>query len=130
VRLQRSGQRIERPPLIVIGAPSYRNGPDVPANANFSFHACADQATRTANEYGGTRFAAPMWPAFIALVDLQLAANGSAGVGKFDATVYPRNESGSYSAVPVYDLVTGWTGQFRSGFPRFQRTFYIWDTAR
>jgi hypothetical protein len=90
----------------------------------------AGQATRTANECGGIRSAAPMGAAFIALVDQQLAAGGSAGVASFDATVYPRNESGSYSAVTGYNLVTGWTGQFRSGFPRFQRTFYICDTAR
>ena len=110
------------------GSTTYRNGPDVSANANFTFYVCADQTTCTANEYGGTSFAAPMWAAFIALVNQQLAANGSAGVGNFNATVYPQNESGgaltstyttdfhditsgksgSYSAVTGYDLVTGW----------------------
>ncbi|HTV85009.1 MAG TPA: S53 family serine peptidase [Dyella sp.] len=110
------------------GSTKYRNGPDVAANANFTFYVCADQTTCTANEYGGTSFAAPMWAAFIALVNQQLAANGSAGVGNFNATVYPQNESGgaltstyttdfhditsgksgSYSAVTGYDLVTGW----------------------
>jgi hypothetical protein len=74
VRLQRSGQRIERPPLIVVGALTCRNGPDVSANANFSVHVCADQATCTANKCGGTRFAPPMGAAFIALVDQRLAA--------------------------------------------------------
>src|SRR5208337_2304890 len=38
-----------------------RNGPDVSANANFTFYVCADQTTCTANDYGGTSFAAPMW---------------------------------------------------------------------
>ncbi len=42
------------------GSTTYRNGPDVSANANFTFYVCADQTTCTANEYGGTRFAAPV----------------------------------------------------------------------
>ncbi|GAB2573813.1 S53 family serine peptidase [Dyella jejuensis] len=110
------------------GSTTYRNGPDVSANANFTFYVCADQTTCTANDYGGTSFAAPMWAGFIALVNQQLAANGSAPIGNFNATVYPENESGgkttstystdfhditsgksgSYSAVTGYDLVTGW----------------------
>jgi subtilase family serine protease len=110
------------------GSTTYRNGPDVSANANFTFYTCADQTSCLANEYGGTSFAAPMWAGFIALVNQQLAANGQAGVGNFNATVYPQNESGgaltttyttdfhditsgksgSYSAVTGYDLVTGW----------------------
>jgi subtilase family serine protease len=43
------------------GSTTLRNGPDVSANANFSFYTCADQTTCLANEYGGTSFAAPMW---------------------------------------------------------------------
>jgi subtilase family serine protease len=110
------------------GSKTYRNGPDVAANANFSFYVCADQTTCTANDYGGTSFATPMWAAFIALANQQAAANGGAPVGFFDPTVYANNESGgaltatyttdfhditsgksgSYSAVTGYDLVTGW----------------------
>ena len=110
------------------GSTTLRNGPDVAANANFTFYVCADQTTCTANEYGGTSFAAPMWAGFIALVNQQLVANGSARIGSFNATIYPQNESGgkttttyttdfhditsgksgSYSAVAGYDLVTGW----------------------
>src|SRR5208337_1016268 len=47
------------------GSTTYRNGPDVSANANFTFYVCADQTTCTANEYGGTSFAAPMWAGYI-----------------------------------------------------------------
>jgi kumamolisin len=43
------------------GSTVYRNGPDVTGNANFTFYVCADQTTCTANDYGGTSFAAPMW---------------------------------------------------------------------
>ena len=105
------------------GSTTYRNGPDVSANANFTFYTCGDQEACQANEYGGTSFAAPMWAAYIALVNQQLVANGGARVGNFNATIYPQNltsayatdfhditsgKSGSYSAVTGYDLVTGW----------------------
>ena len=59
------------------GSTTYRNGPDVSANANFTFYVCADQTTCTANEYGGTSFAAPMWAGYIALANQQAIANGA-----------------------------------------------------
>jgi subtilase family serine protease len=106
------------------GSTTYRNGPDVSANANFTFYVCADQTTCTANEYGGTSFAAPMWAGFIALVNQQRAANGKSTIGFINLDIYPENltaatysadfhditsgKSGSYSAVTGYDLVTGW----------------------
>lgn len=109
------------------GSKTLRNGPDVSANANFTFYTCA-MGSCLANEYGGTSFAAPMWAGFIALVNQQLVADGKARIGNFNATIYPENESGgkttttyttdfhditsgtsgSYSAVAGYDLVTGW----------------------
>jgi kumamolisin len=105
------------------GSTTRRNGPDVAANANFTFYVCADQTTCTANEYGGTSFAAPMWAAYIALVNQQLANNGDSTIGFINPTIYSQNvtssyatdfhditsgTSGSYSAVTGYDLVTGW----------------------
>jgi subtilase family serine protease len=105
------------------GSTTYRNGPDVSANANFTFYTCADQTSCLANEYGGTSFAAPMWAGFIALANQQSKANGGSFVGFLDPTIYPQNvtstystdfhditsgKSGSYSAVTGYDLVTGW----------------------
>jgi kumamolisin len=105
------------------GSTTYRNGPDVAANSNFTFYTCADQKKCLANEYGGTSFAAPMWAGFIALANQQLAANGDSPVGFMNPTIYPQNvtslygkdfhdiisgTSGSYKAVKGYDLVTGW----------------------
>jgi len=105
------------------GSTTYRNGPDVAANANFTFYVCADQTTCTANEYGGTSFAAPMWAGYIALVNQQLAANGYKPIGFLNPYLYSfglgssygtdfhdvtSGKSGSYSAVSAYDLVTGW----------------------
>jgi kumamolisin len=105
------------------GSTTYRDGPDVSANANFTFYTCSDQTTCLANEYGGTSFAAPMWAGYIALVNQQLVASGQAAIGFLDPTLYSQNvgsgyaadfhditsgTSGSYSAVTGYDLVTGW----------------------
>jgi subtilase family serine protease len=105
------------------GSTTLRNGPDVSANANFTFYVCADQTTCTANDYGGTSFAAPMWAGYIALVNQQLANNGEPTIGFINPTIYGQNvtssyatdfhditsgTSGSYSAVTGYDLVTGW----------------------
>ncbi|MGD0735846.1 MAG: S53 family serine peptidase [Terracidiphilus sp.] len=105
------------------GSTTLRNGPDVSANANFTFYTCADQEACLANEYGGTSFATPMWAAYIALVNQQLAANGESTIGFLNPTLYSigvgsnydtdfhditSGTSGSYSAVTGYDLVTGW----------------------
>ena len=105
------------------GSTTLRNGPDVSANANFTFYTCSDQTTCLANEYGGTSFAAPMWAGYIALVNQKLVANGKSTLGFLNPIIYPQNvtsayttdfhditsgTSGSYSAVTGYDLVTGW----------------------
>jgi kumamolisin len=105
------------------GSTTLRNGPDVSANANFTFYVCADQKACTANSYGGTSFAAPMWAGYIALVNQQLANSGQSPIGFLNPTIYSQNvgsgysadfhditsgTSGSYSAVTGFDLVTGW----------------------
>jgi subtilase family serine protease len=105
------------------GSTTYRNGPDVSANANFSFYTCSNQTTCLANEYGGTSFAAPMWAAFVALANQERVASGLSTIGFINPTIYAQNitssyatdfhditsgKSGSYSAVTGYDLVTGW----------------------
>ncbi len=105
------------------GSTTYRNGPDVAANANFTFYTCGDQQACQANVYGGTSFAAPMWAGFIALVNQQRAANSQPTIGFLNPTIYSQNvtssyatnfhditsgSAGSYSTVTGYDLVTGW----------------------
>jgi kumamolisin len=105
------------------GSTTLRNGPDVSANANFTFYTCADQTACLANEYGGTSFAAPMWAGYIALANQQAVASGDSTLGFINPTIYAQNitsayatdfhditsgTSGSYSAVTGYDLVTGW----------------------
>lgn len=108
---------------------SYRNAPDVSANANFTFYVCADQTTCTANDYGGTSFAAPMWAGYLALVNQQSIANGNKVLGFINPSLYSIGEgsnydsdfhditsgSNGYSATTGYDLATGWGSPNGSG---------------
>jgi subtilase family serine protease len=105
------------------GSRTLRNLPDVSANANFSFYVCADQQPCTANLYGGTSFAAPMWAGYLALANQQLVTDGyqtlsfinpflySFGVSSLYDTDFHdivKGESTGFSCVKGYDLVTGW----------------------
>jgi kumamolisin len=106
----------------------YRNGPDVSANANFSFYVCADK-TCTANDWGGTSFAAPMWAGYLALVNQQAVANGNGPVGFINPNLYAIGLGSSYDtdfhditsgengyeATIGYDLATGWGSPNGSG---------------
>ena len=108
---------------------SYRNGPDVSANANFTFYVCADQTTCTANEYGGTSFAAPMWAGYLALVNQQSVANTGKTLGFINPSLYSIGASSGYttsfhdvtsgsngfSATTGYDLASGWGSPNGSG---------------
>jgi hypothetical protein len=107
------------------GSVTLRNGPDVSANGNFTFYVCADQVPCTANEVGGTSFAAPMWAGYTALVNQQAKENGVGRAGFINPTIYALNTanyenyrsdfhditSGAnkhFKAVEGFDLVTGW----------------------
>jgi subtilase family serine protease len=108
---------------------TYRNGPDVSANANFTFYVCADQEACTANDYGGTSFAAPMWAGYLALVNQQAVENGKSTLGFINPTLYTTglgstytsnfhditSGSNGYSATTGYDLATGWGSPNGSG---------------
>ena len=104
------------------GSTTLRNGPDVSANANFTFYVCADQTTCTANDYGGTSFATPMWAGYLALANEQAATNGDS-IGYINPIIYPAalgssystlfhditsGSCGTYSGITGYDLCTGW----------------------
>jgi kumamolisin len=99
-----------------------RNGPDVAANANFTFYVCADQTTCTSNLYGGTSFATPMWAGYLALANEQAVSKGQPTLGFINPALYTIGLSGTYNAnfhditsgnngwpaTKGYDLVTGW----------------------
>ena len=108
---------------------TYRNGPDVSANANYTFYVCADQTTCTANTYGGTSFAAPMWAGYMALINQQSVTNGNGLLGFINPSLYSigagssyavdfhdiTSGSNGYSATTGYDLATGWGSPNGSG---------------
>ena len=106
------------------GSTVWRNSPDVAGEANFDFYVCADQQSCTANTYGGTSFAAPMWAGYMALVNQQAAQNGQAAPGFLNPALYVLGDAGGsgytqafhdvtagsngYAALAGYDLATGW----------------------
>ncbi len=104
------------------GSTKLRNGPDLSANSNFTFYVCADQEGCTANEYGGTSFAAPMYAGYMALANQQAKTNGDKPPGFINPAIYKLGLSSGYKtafhditsggnglpATKGYDLATGW----------------------
>jgi subtilase family serine protease len=115
------------------GSTTLRNGPDVAANANFTFYVCADQTTCTANDFGGTSFATPMWAGYLALANQQAATNGDS-IGFINPIIYPAalgssystlfhditsGSCGTFSGITGYDLCTGWGSPKTTGLINF-----------
>src|SRR5579875_997475 len=103
------------------GSTTYRNSPDVAAEANTDNYICSDGTC--AGGWGGTSFAAPRWAGYLALVNQQSVANGKGTLGFINPTIYSiglsssystdfhditSGSNGTYSAIKGYDLVTGW----------------------
>jgi kumamolisin len=110
------------------GSRTYRNSPDVAAEANTDNYICYDGTC--AGGWGGTSFAAPRWAGYLALVNQQAVAKGLSPVGFINPAIYPiglgpsygadfhditSGSNGTYSAVKGYDLVTGWGSPNGSG---------------
>jgi subtilase family serine protease len=110
------------------GSTTYRNDPDVSAEANFDNPTVSNGVLQSG--YGGTSFAAPRWAGFLALANQQSIANGHGPVGLINTAIYNAGLSASYhsefhdvtsgsnpptvgsgptfNAVAGFDLVTGW----------------------
>ncbi len=85
----------------------YRNGPDVSANANFTFYVCADQTTCTANGYGGTSFATPMWAGYLALANEQYISGGATStLGFINPALYDIYAGANYDT-DFHDILSG-----------------------
>jgi subtilase family serine protease len=110
------------------GSTTYRNSPDVAAEANTDNYICYDGTC--AGGWGGTSFAAPRWAGYVALVNQQSVANGGGALGFVNPSIYSiglgssygtdfhdiaSGSNGTYSAVKGYDLVTGWGSPNGSG---------------
>jgi subtilase family serine protease len=106
------------------GSTSYRNIPDVAMEANTDSYICANG--QCGGGIGGTSLSSPRWAGFMALVNQQ--ANGTS-LGFLNPTLYRLGQGSTcnsifhdittgddfnssspnmFTAVPGYDLVTGW----------------------
>ncbi len=110
------------------GSTSYRNAPDLAAEADFDNTTVINGTFESG--YGGTSYATPRWAGYIALANQQSVSNGHGTLGFLNPTLYtiglsstsksnyhditvgnnkPSAGSGSgFNAVAGYDLVTGW----------------------
>ena len=103
------------------GSTTMRNLPDVAAVADIQIFLICNNGQ--AIEVGGTSAAAPLWAGFIALANQQAAASQKAPVGFLNPALYSlgagsnyasdlhdivSGTNGGFTALPGYDLVTGW----------------------
>ena len=91
------------------GDPSYRNIPDVAAEANTDNYFCANGSCQ--GGIGGTSLAAPRWAAFVALINQQATANATSTganptIGFLNATVYTVGQGSSYGSA-LHDITSG-----------------------
>ena len=112
------------------GSNTFRNVPDLAMEGDFDNYNCSLGVC--AGNWAGTSFATPRWAGFMALVNQQAVEAGNApmgGLGFINTTIYQiaqganaandlhditsgnndtRNQPTWFSAVPGYDLTTGW----------------------
>lgn len=109
------------------GSTTYRNVPDVAAEANWDNFTCVNGTC--SGGWGGTSFAAPRWAGYMALVNQQYYASQGKTLGFINPLIYPIGVGSGYTAsfhditsgnndccgnsvwfnaVSGYDLVTGW----------------------
>lgn len=103
------------------GSTIYRNGPDVAAEADFDNYICYNGTC--GGGWGGTSFSAPRWAGYVALLNEYARSKSKPRLGFISYLVYQiglgpnyhnafhditSGSNGTFSAVPGYDLVTGW----------------------
>lgn len=102
------------------GSASMRNIPDVALTADVQIFLICNNGQWI--EVGGTSAAAPLWAGFLALANQQAATNKKPRIGFLNPAIYGLGASsptsdlhdiitgnnGGYSALPGYDLATGW----------------------
>lgn len=86
------------------GNTTYRNVPDVSADANTDSFWCAGGTCQ--GGLGGTSLAAPRWAGFLALVNEQAAANGDSSVGFLSPLAWTIGQESSYGTA-FHDITSG-----------------------
>jgi len=86
------------------GSASFRNIPDVSANANYVYLICNNGNGDL--YYGGTSYAAPLWAGFMALVNQQLAASGRPSAGFINPALYAIAAGSNYLSC-FHDVTSG-----------------------
>lgn len=107
------------------GSNTYRNSPDVAAEANTDNFICYDGTCGVG--WGGTSFAAPRWAGYLALANEQ---SSPTPIGFINPDIYTigldssysgdlrditTGKNGTYSTAKGFDLVTGWGSPNQSG---------------
>ncbi|HZQ48434.1 MAG TPA: LamG-like jellyroll fold domain-containing protein, partial [Verrucomicrobiae bacterium] len=85
------------------GSTSFRNLPDVALTADNVYVVYGNGSS---GNFGGTSCAAPLWAAFMALVNQQAAGNGGPMAGFLNPAVYALGKGSSYTSV-FHDITTG-----------------------
>jgi xanthomonalisin len=118
------------------GSTTYRNDPDVAAEADFDNPLVSNGKFLTG--YGGTSFAAPRWAGLLALANQQSVAAGHGTVGFVNPKIYniglgtgylgqfhditsgnnkpDLGKGAGFNAVANFDLVTGWGSPIGAAF--------------
>ena len=91
------------------GSKTYRNSPDVAAEANTDNYICYDGTCE--GGWGGTSFAAPRWAGYLALVNQQSVAYGRGTVGFINPAIY-RIGLGSSYGTDFHDITSGNNGTY------------------
>jgi uncharacterized membrane protein len=91
------------------GDPTYRNIPDVAAEANTDNYFCANGSCQ--GGIGGTSLAAPRWAAFVSLINQQATENATSTgtnptIGFLNPTIYSVGQGSSYGSA-LHDITTG-----------------------
>jgi Pro-kumamolisin, activation domain/Fibronectin type III domain len=91
------------------GDPSYRNIPDVAAEADFDNYFCSNGTCQ--GGIAGTSLSSPRWAAFVALINQQAVANATSTgtnptLGFVNSTFYPLGQGSSYNTA-LHDITSG-----------------------
>ena len=107
------------------GSTTYRNDPDVAAEANFDNPTASNGSFETG--FGGTSFAAPRWAGFIALVNQQSVANGHGTVGFVNPALYNLGVAGGTPAISMMSPVAATSQRLAAALASMRPQVTIWS---